>query len=205
MSSGFFITLEGIDGSGKSTQASRLVTWIQDRLGRKVVWTREPGGWGDGAFREMLVRGEWEHPYTELFLFMADRCEHARRVILPALEGGCVVLCERYQDSTLAYQSYGMGLSAEVISLVFGSIGLPVPDLTLWLDIPPEEAMRRLGLRGVADRIESRGLDFFRRVREGYDLIALREPHRVMRISASKDPDTVFDLILGELVRTLCS
>ncbi|MCX7827945.1 MAG: dTMP kinase [Thermanaerothrix sp.] len=205
MSLGFFLTIEGIDGSGKSTQAGKVVSWIRQELGRPVVWTREPGGWGDGAIRDMLIRGNWANPYTEMLLFFADRCEHCSRVITPAILDGAVVVCERYQDSTVAYQSFGMGLPESLVVDVFSSLKLPLPTGTLWLDISPEDAMARLSSRGGGDRIEARGLEFFRRVREGYRAIAVREPERFVRIPASGDPEEVFQRLKEELVRMLCS
>jgi dTMP kinase len=205
MSLGFFLTIEGIDGSGKSTQAGKVASWIQQELRRPVIWTREPGGWGDGIIRDMLIRGDWANPYTEMLLFFADRCEHCTRVITPALLDGSVVVCERYQDSTIAYQSFGMGLPEGLVAGVFSSLRLPVPDRTLWLDVSPEEAMARLSARGAGDRIEARGLDFFKRVREGYLSISVREPDRFIRVPASGDPEDVFHRLKEELVRMLCS
>jgi dTMP kinase len=201
---GLFVTIEGVDGSGKTTQASKLASWIGDQLGRRVLWTREPGGWGDDGIREMLLKGGWQGPYTETLLFLADRCEHCARVIGPALEEGWVVICERYQDSTLAYQAFGSGLGLEDLDRISSVLALPRPDVTIWLDLGPEEAALRLSSRGGMDAIESRGMDFFARVRDGYRVLWERDPSRIRRVPADGSPERVFELIKGELVRLLC-
>lgn len=192
-----FITMEGIDGSGKSTQAERAFAFLGDILGTdKVIWTREPGDWIGGMhIRELLLKTELSHPLSELFLFLVDRCEHVSTKIIPALNEGKVVLCERYTDSTLAYQSWGRGISLERMQDLFSWCAFPVPDLTLWLDIPVEQSLHRMNTRGDLDRIESVGREFLGRVCEGYHNLMAREPDRIKRIDASSDMKEVYTSI----------
>ncbi|NLM70897.1 MAG: dTMP kinase [Synergistaceae bacterium] len=196
-----FITLEGIDGSGKSTQAELLVRALRERCLpiRPVVWTREPGGWEGGDWiRERILKGEYSHRMSELFLFLMDRCEHVKKTILPALEHG-IVICERYTDSTLAYQSWGRGIQSERIETLFKWCGFPVPNLTIWLDLPVDKALGRLSRRGDFDRFESEGVAFLERVREGYSFLARRDPDRIIRLDALEEPDA----LSGRLVAAL--
>jgi dTMP kinase len=178
-----FITMEGIDGSGKSTQAERAFTFLGDILGTdNVIWTREPGDWVGGMHvRQLLLKTELTHPLSELFLFLVDRCEHVYTKIIPALNEGKVVLCERYTDSTLAYQSWGRGISLEKMQ-----------DLFVWLDVPVELSLNRINNRGDLDRIESVGSDFLGRVCEGYQNLMSKEPDRIKRIDASTDMENVY-------------
>jgi dTMP kinase len=189
-----FITMEGIDGSGKSTQAERAFTFLGDILGTdNVIWTREPGDWVGGMHvRQLLLKTELTHPLSELFLFLVDRCEHVYTKIIPALNEGKVVLCERYTDSTLAYQSWGRGISLEKMQDLFAWCSFPVPDLTLWLDVPVELSLNRINNRGDLDRIESVGSDFLGRVCEGYQNLMSKEPDRIKRIDASTDMENVY-------------
>ena len=192
---GLFLTLEGIDGFGKSTQAGRLASWLRERGPRRpVLWTREPGGWPGGAdFRERILRGQWEHPWSEVFLFLADRCEHVLREILPALARGEQVLCERYHDSTLAYQSFGRGLPLEALRRFSRDCRFPLPHRTLLLDLPVEDALRRLQQReGAADRLEGEGRPFLERVRRGFLCLAEAEPERYAVVDARGDEEQVF-------------
>ena len=195
-----FITFEGIDGCGKTTQAELFVHRLKENnpQARSVVWTREPGGWEGGSWiRERILKGEFIHPMSELFLFIVDRCEHVRREILPVLENGGIVVCERYTDSTLAYQSWGRGLASEKIESLFEWCSFPKPDLTFWLDIPVETALKRVALRGGCDRFESEGSGFLERVRTGFSFLAAREPHRILRVEASEEPHTLLSKLLS--------
>lgn len=197
---GLFITLEGIDGTGKTTQAAR----IKDRLeasGLRVTHTREPGGTALGkAIRELFLspRGAEIDSITELLMMAADRAQHVKEVVLPALERGEAVVCERYTDSTEAYQGYGGGVPLEAIRRVNAlATGGLVPTLTFLLDLDPGEARKRWN-RGL-DRMEARGDAFYRRVREGYLSLARENPERICVIDASLPPERVEELIVERL------
>ncbi len=178
-----FITIDGVEGAGKSTQAARLADALR-RDGHEVVLTREPGGTELGrALRRMLLEEDspGPTPETELLLYLADRAEHVRRLILPALARGAVVVADRFSDSTIAYQAHGRGLPLETVRSLdaFARGGLE-PDLTFLLDLPPEVGLERARATGPADRLEREALDFHRRVREGFLAIAAAEPGRVV-------------------------
>jgi len=191
---GKFITLEGGEGVGKSTQARRLA----DRLtaaGRKVVVTREPGGSpGAEAIRELLVHGavdRWS-PVTETLLMYAARNDHIERVIEPALEGGAWVVCDRFLDSTRAYQGAGGHTPDELIAALETSVvGGLMPDLTLILDMAPADGLARAGGRGGAERFEAKGLEFHERLRDAFLEIASTEPERCAVLEATGDVDNV--------------
>ena len=201
------ITLEGIDGCGKTTQASLIREYLNSRLGEgQVIWTRQPGDWAEGAaLRQMLLHTELEHPLSELHLFLVDRCENVKTRIKPALDRGQVVLCERYCDSTLAYQAWGRGLSRGRIEALFDWCAYPVPDLTFWFDLPVEQAWDRLTKRGQGrDRIENGSLSFLERIREGYAVLAGQAGERIVPIDASLAEKTVFLRVRNVLDCRLC-
>ena len=183
MMRGKFITFEGPEGGGKTTQARRLVARLQ-AAGTNVVYTREPGGTPTGeAIREILQHnkaGEAPCPETEVLLFAASRAQLVRHVIIPALERGDWVVCDRFADSTTAYQGYGRGFSVEqMIAINAFAIDGAQPDLTILLDLPVRDGFARLEQRGgKKDRIESEALDFHERVRAGYLELARRWPER---------------------------
>ena len=193
-----FIVLEGIDGSGKTTQARRLAGWLDERLGSgRVVSTGEPGGWQGGErVRRLILDGGLSTMWGEFFAFMMDRCEHAARVISPALEKGMCVLCDRYSASTLAYQIFSdpdvTERAAEYMSGLPDIIGLPKPDCVCLFDVGPDIASARLASRGNADSFDSRREIFFTRVRAGYDRVMRMSPENWMKIDASCDEDRVF-------------
>ena len=195
---GLFLTLEGLDGSGKSTQAGLLRAFLEGR-GLRVVLTREPGG-GLPSVRDLLLGGELS-PEAEYLLFSADRAEHVRRVILPSLERGAWVVSDRYLDSSLAYQGFGRGLPLAWLLEVAkeATLGL-TPRLTFLLDLPPEEALRRVK---DPDRLEREGLAFFQRVREGYLFLAEREPHRFVVLDARRSVAEVAEEIRARLLPLL--
>ncbi len=195
---GLFLTLEGLDGSGKSTQAGLLRAFLEER-GLRVVLTREPGG-GLPEVRDLLLGGELS-PEAEYLLFSADRAEHVRRVILPSLEQGAWVVSDRYLDSSLAYQGFGRGLPLAWLLEVAkeATLGL-TPRLTFLLDLPPEEALRRVK---DPDRLEREGLAFFQRVREGYLFLAEREPHRFVVLDARRSVAEVAEEIRARLLPLL--
>ncbi|HTH16074.1 MAG TPA: dTMP kinase [Magnetospirillum sp.] len=200
MTRGRFITFEGGEGAGKSTQLKMLAEALA-RAGIEVVTTREPGGSkGAEAIRALLVTGEvdrWDAE-TEALLHSAARRDHLVKTVWPALERGAWVVCDRFADSTLAYQGYGHGLSKDFITgltrLVLGDF---TPDLTLILDLPVEEGLKRAGGRGGAeDRYERMGTAFHERLRQGFLDIAARDPGRCAVIDATADVDTVHQAIL---------
>lgn len=198
-----FITIEGIDGCGKSTQARLLAERLTDDA-CPVVWTKEPGGWRGGeALRTLLLEGCLAHPLSELLLFLADRGEHVRQVIHPALAAGQIVLCERYSDSTLAYQSWGRGIASERIEDLLRWADFPVPDITFLIDLPTEEACVRLRRRGTPDRLEREGRTFLDRVRKGFSVLAAREPHRIVALDGMKPVGEIADEMYC-FVRTKC-
>jgi len=195
VSRGIFITLEGGEGTGKSTQTRRLV----DRLraeGRGVVQTREPGGsTGAEVIRNLVVAGDAERwsPRTETLLMYAARSDHLERTIRPALEAGDWVVCDRFADSSRAYQGAGGGVPPAFIeALDAGIVGDDQPDLTLVFDLPVEVGLERAFGRGLFEtRFESKGLDFHSRLREGFLAIARDHPDRCVLIDADGDEDTV--------------
>jgi dTMP kinase len=201
----FFITLEGIEGSGKTTQVRTLAAWLRQR-GMTVRTTREPGGCPIAdAIREILLHpaNDVLVPRAELLLYAAARAQHVEEVILPALEKGETVLCDRFSDATLAYQGNGRGLDFSLIAQLNGlAAGNLVPQLTLLLDMPAEEGLMRARRRNAAteenreDRFEQESLAFHRRVREGYLAIASRET-RVRVIDACGTESEVAARIAG--------
>ncbi len=188
-----FITLEGIEGSGKTTQIALAADFLR-RLGYSVVTTREPGGCPIAdSIREILLHPDNSAlvPRAELLLYAAARAQHVDQVILPALQSGHLVLCDRYTDATLAYQGYGRGLDLELIEQLNAlACGDCQPDLTLVLDLPHDIGLARARQRndmydqGDEGRFEQEALDFHRRVRYGYLELALKEPQRMRIIPA---------------------
>jgi dTMP kinase len=185
---GKFITFEGGEGSGKSTQA-RLLADALRASGREVVLTREPGG-SEGAesIRRLIVEGDagrWD-PITETLLFAAARRDHVERLIRPSLDMGIWIVCDRFVDSTVAYQGYGGGVDLDFIDgLTEAAVGDLRPDLTVIFDLPAERGLARADRRGSGeDRFERMATDFHRRLREGFLTIAQKEPDRCVVISA---------------------
>lgn len=190
-----FITLEGPDGSGKTTQARLLAHWLQEE-GHPVVLVREPGGTTIGErIREVLH--DPAHTgmslWTEVFLYCAARAQLVAEIIRPALAAGQTVLCDRYADSTLAYQGYGRGLDLDALRLVlYLATGGLTPDLTFCLDISPEEGLaRRRAGGGEWNRLDQETVDFHRRVRTGYLELAGLEPQRWIVVDAARPVDAV--------------
>ena len=192
---GQFITFEGGEGAGKTTQIARLAARLR-AAGREVVLTREPGGSpGADQIRSLLVEGEpgrWD-AITELLLIFAARRDHLRRTVWPALDRGAAVLCDRFTDSSMAYQGYGRALGRETVERVrHVAIGEFHPDLTLILDLPVEAGLARAGARGGKEnRFESFDAEFHGRVREGFLDIAAREPARCVLIDADRSVESL--------------
>ena len=184
-----FITLEGGEGAGKTTQQSLLAEQLRQE-GYACLCTREPGGTALGkALRELLLHGDPMTPLAELLLYAADRAEHVSKVIAPALAAGQVVICDRFTDSTLAYQGYGRGLDlGQIRQLNHLATGGLKPDLTLWLDLAPEVGLARSRL---GDKLEQEHLEFHRRVYQGFQALAAAEPSRIVRIPAQGSPAEV--------------
>lgn len=190
-----FVTLEGPEGCGKTTQAALLAEHLRQQ-GHDVLATREPGGTSIGdQIRRVLTSLDniAMHPRTEILLFSASRAQLVHEVILPHLKAGGVVICDRFYDSTLAYQGYGHGLDLEVLRQItaFATGGL-VPDLTLLLDLPVEEGLRRRRKDGDWNRLDAYSLEFHRRVRQGYLELARQEPERWVVIDAARPAEAVW-------------
>ncbi|MCK9230267.1 MAG: dTMP kinase [Syntrophales bacterium] len=200
---GLFITFEGIEGSGKSTQMALLAADLEKR-GIHCRATSEPGGSELGReLRRLLLQGIALDitARSELLLFAADRAQHVERVILPALQDGAIVLCDRFSDATMAYQGCGRGLARDDVAMINDfAAGSLKPHYTLLFDMPPEQGLARVrrravdaGIRGDShDRFEEEHLEFHRRVREGYLALAAKEPDRFRIIDAGGNVDTVF-------------
>ena len=189
---GALITVEGVEGSGKSTQCARLAAHLTAR-GIEVVLTSEPDGTPLGARIRRLFEadGPTPTPLTQTFLFMAARQEHVTRVIAPALTRGAVVISDRYTDATVAYQGYGQGVDVQTIGeLNMLATGGVLPDLTLVLDLDPMVGMRRIRDRAL-DAFEKMDLAFHRRVREGYLEIAHSDKNRVVVLDAGREPEVL--------------
>ncbi|ALL13430.1 dTMP kinase [Caulobacter henricii] len=198
MTRGSFISFEGGEGAGKSTQIRRLADRLQS-AGHDIVLTREPGGSpGAETIRDLLVNGEADRwsPVTETLLMYAARRDHLERVIRPALDRGAVVLCDRFSDSTRAYQGAGGDAPAALIAALEDHVlGDSIPDLTLIFDLPPAVGLARAAARGGAARFESKGLEFHERLRAGFMAIAQGEPKRCALIDANATPDQVSEAV----------
>jgi dTMP kinase len=200
MPQGLLITLEGLDGAGKTTQQQSLAEFLQDQ-GLTCLCTREPGGTELGKhLRHLLLHAPDLDPMTELLLYAADRAEHVAQVIRPALNSGIIVICDRFIDSTLAYQGYGRNLSQDWIRQLnhMATQGLK-PDLTLWLDLPLELALRRIQDHRQQDRMEQEERTFHERVLIGFQSLAAAEPHRIYRVDASGSEEEVTKQIQDRL------
>lgn len=197
MSKGLFITFEGADGCGKTTQLMLLAKYLKAQ-GREVVVTREPGARGLGEkIREILLNYDGEvSSRAEAFMFLADRAQHIDIIVNPAIKSGKIVLCDRHTDSSVAYQGYGRRLDIDEIKRL-NSIATngKKPDMTLIFDIDVETSMARVG--DTKDRMESAGIEFFNRVRNGYLEIAKQEPNRVKVLDASKSIEEIHKNVIA--------
>ena len=196
MGKGLFITFEGADGCGKTTQMELLAEYLKNN-GKNVLLTREPGGKGLGEkVREILLN--YDGPVSdrcESFLFLADRAQNIDIIVNPAVSQGKIVLCDRHIDSTVAYQGYGRGLDIERINKLNDiATNGKKPDLTFVFDIDVETSMKRVGKE--KDRMESAGIDFHNRVRKGYLELAKQEPQRIKVLDATKSIEEIHNNVI---------
>ncbi|RSZ31283.1 dTMP kinase [Variovorax beijingensis] len=206
MSDGLFLTLEGIDGAGKSSHLDAMEALFKAR-GRTVVRTREPGGTPLAETLRGLVLEQAMDPLAESLLVFAARRDHIVQVIEPALARGDVVLCDRFTDATFAYQGAGRDFDTQVLSTLEqwvqggrGAAGLLQPHVTLWFDLAPEIAAERLAGARLPDKFESQPVEFFRRVAAGYAARAAADAQRFVRIDASQTRDQVWQQVETALV-----
>ena len=203
-----FISFEGSEGSGKTTQ----IALLQDRfekMGREVLVTREPGGTEIGEEIRHLLKycppeGSKMFPETELLLFAASRAQLVRERIFPSLEAGKVVLCDRYLDSTTVYQGVARKISSDPVAMINRfAVGNVMPDLTIILDIPAELGFKRIETRSsdLPDRMEQESIDFYRAVRDGYLLLARSLPSRFVVVDGTQSKETVAQFIWDEIGR----
>ncbi len=204
---GQFITLEGIEGSGKTVQLRLLEEELKRRKVRFLI-TQQPGGTPFGKeVRQILLQkeGAQREPTAELLLYLADRYQHLKEVIEPTLTRGIHVLCDRYHDATLAYQGHARGIGFAIVDQLAEILSLRTPDLTLVLDMEVELGLKRARERNQKEnsetwgRFEAENLDFHSRVREGYQFLVQRAPDRVLLVDASGTPEEVFEKLLGLL------
>lgn len=200
---GKFITIEGPDGAGKTTQVRKISDYLKSK-GFKVLVTREPGGTSLGEkLREVVLTSEGESPVpeAEALIYAASRAQLVKKIIVPALESGNIVLCDRFVDSSLAYQGWARGLGIRELTDINGwFLKGTWPDLTLILDIDPTQSLKRL--RGKKDRLEREALDFHKRVREGFLKVQSMYPDRIKPVDASQSPERVFETILFEIEKS---
>jgi len=202
---GLFITLEGGDGAGKSTQIRNIEEFFTDR-GFTVTHTREPGGPPiSEKLRDILLdtHNTEMDPVTEMLIYAAARAQHVKETVIPALERGEIVICDRYVDSSIAYQGFGRKLGPMVEEVNRHATGGLMPDITIWLDIDPETGKARASGDKGPDRLDLESSDFHGRVREGYAYIAENEPERFRRIDATGSVEEIRGRIY-ECLETLC-
>ena len=214
---GKFIVFEGVEGSGKTTQLQRSRQWLlksgwlpklqSKQLLKQLIVTREPGGTDLGiGVRQLLLNSAKEliHDRAELLLYAADRAQHVESFLRPHLAEGAMILCDRYTDSTIAYQGYGRGLDFALIDQInqVATNGLE-SDLTLWLDLEVEQGLARTQKRGATDRIEQANLEFHQRVQQGFADLAAKNSNRIVRIAADRSELEVAEQIEATLSQHL--
>ena len=201
---GLFVTFEGGDGAGKTTQIERAAAWLRE-LGREVVITREPGGTPLGVeIRRLLLHGDDVASRAEALLYAADRAHHVETLVRPALARGAVVLQDRYIDSSIAYQGAGRALAADDVESIsrWATRGL-TPDVTVLIDVSPEVARERRGARGAEDRLEREADDFHTRVREHFLCLAARDEARYLVLDAGRSRDDLTAAVRTRLEQLL--
>ncbi|NCD09899.1 MAG: dTMP kinase [Negativicutes bacterium] len=201
MEKGLFISFEGADGTGKTTQIERISSWLQ-KQGYEVVCTREPGGTKAAEkIRALVLDAELAISHkTETLLYLAARADHIKQLIEPALQAGKMVLCDRFSDSTFVYQGRGRGMDLQTLKMLDNfATGNLHPDLTILLDGDPEEMAVRRRERGISDRFELEGLAFQKKIREAFLELAAIEPERIHVINALQPVTVVADEIMGKL------
>lgn len=208
---GLLISFEGSEGSGKSTQISRLAEALEE-LSNEVIVTREPGGTELGEeIRHLLMHaneGNEMTPETELLLFAASRAQLVRKVILPALDAQKIILCDRFLDSTTVYQGIGRQIAAEPVHVINTfAAGNLLPDLTIVMDLPAEEGLRRIKHRvsDLPDRMESETIDFYKKTREGYLFLAQAIPERFLIVDGMLKREAIEKIILDEIKKRFTS
>jgi len=202
---GLFITMEGGDGAGKSTQIDNVTRFFEEK-GLVVVHTREPGGTPIGEkLRDILLDRENSEmsAVTEMLIYAASRAQHVAELVKPAIESGKVVICDRFVDSSVAYQGYGRQLGDMVAGVNSHATGGLEPDITFWLDVDPETGRKRAAKTGELDRLEVETMEFHHRVYDGYKSLAEQNPGRIKRIDATRSVDEMGEEIRGHL-ETLC-
>ncbi len=202
------ITFEGIEGSGKSTQAQMLKDALIEK-GYKVSLTREPG-WGQlGHLIRTIILEDRElelDPLAELFLFCADRAQHVKDYIEPRLRNGEIVICDRFYDSTIVYQGHGRKLDMRFVTKTAkASAGEMTPDMTFLLNLPVREGLSRLKGRGDISKMDEEPVEFHELIRQGYLLLSRREPDRFMKINADRDPASIHEEIKASVLLRLTS
>ncbi len=201
MEKGLFISFEGADGTGKTTQIERIASWLE-KQGYEVVCTREPGGTKAAEkIRALVLDAELAMGHkTETLLYLAARADHIKQLIEPALQAGKMVLCDRFSDSTFVYQGRGRGMDLKTLKMLDDfATGNLHPDLTILLDGDPEEMAVRRRDRGISDRFELEGLAFQQKIREAFLELAANEPERIHVINALQPMKAVADEIMDKL------
>lgn len=204
---GAFITFEGSEGGGKSGMIRRLASWLRKR-GYEVEITKEPGGTPLGKkIRPILLRRAnfRIEPLAELLLFYVDRAQHLAEVINPGIKRRVIMLCDRYDDSSVAYQAIGRGLPRQILSMLYALVGGVKPDLTLLLDVDPDVGLRRKRRSGVTNRLDEERLAFHQKVRGGYLQLSQEDPSRWVVIDASQAREAVWQEILTAVTAKLRS
>jgi dTMP kinase len=204
--SGLFLSFEGVEGCGKSSQSSQLLDWLQNE-GYTTILTREPGGTPIAeSIRDLLLDTNTTglDMTAELLLFEAARAQHVAELVRPALEGGTIVICDRYVDSTTAYQSYGRNMPLEEVEALNHTATAGVmPDITFLIDLPAEIGLARAKAGDTGDRMEQEELSFHQRVRDGFLQIAEQESHRTRIIDGMDTIETIFEQIQGIVIPLL--